>query len=318
MNTIDQGLYTELVTIDPESHLWRWPYGHFDPSDIRAVSEQVRGIAYKVYRDQRSRPLGILLARLLWELGELTHGDDGTTLLEQFLLPQDAAGEPRSVNVRFSVETPWETTDVDPAALDAFLSVALAVGDGMPITTTYPEWEEVGKEPVGVATSRNLYLGWRDLRESGGRKLFEPKESEPEDLVFGFMDSGDTIRLVNVGQPMFGDLGDVRGFTPIYPPHALPYAKFPLAFERPDGSRFFLPGSEAGCEIRVAGYAFLEDPRAHLPLANSLESDGRPVIRIHLEYTPGWQFNTAGVYVWSQLSDEVRQKLVQRFVVLNG
>lgn len=297
-------LYTELRCVAPASPLWKWPHSHFDPAQIPQIGSAMPNLVNTLFQDCRQRPLGILVARLLWELAGITD-QEVLRLADAFRSRGD--GE---VNLRFSVRTPWETREVDPLLLDEFLTSAMVVGDGMPLSNAFPE--ESG-EPIGVSITRYLYLAWKDLRSPAGRRIFKPTKVEPEDMVFAFVDGDTTLRLVRVGKPEF-DEADWRGFDPIYP--VLPFAGFPLAFRRPDGTPFYVPGTEGGSELALTGYAFLGDGRALYPLAGKLEEEGEPVIRIHLEYTPGWQIASGGVYPWSSLGDSVRRALAERFTVI--
>lgn len=299
-------LYSDLVSVRSGSPLWTWPHSHFDPAQISRLGPGVPRLANTLFTDYQQRPLGLLLVRLLWELGAISH-EGGHPVVPDALM--DEAG---NVNVHFSVETPWETTEVDPALVDDFLTAAMVVGDGLPMGETYPEGAQA---PWGVSIQRFLALTYRDLGNPAGRRLWCPRTVEPRDMVFAFTDGDTTLRLVNVGKPKF-DEEPLDGLTPIYP--LLPFAGFPMAFERADGSRFYLPGSEAGAELGLTGYAFLKDGRAEFPLARRLEKDGAPVIRVHLEYSPGWGFACGGVYAWSEIGEGTRNALRNRFAVIEG
>jgi len=303
-------LYVDLARVESGSPLWTWPHSHFAPPQIGQLGPVVPKLANTLFNDYLQRPLGILLVRLMWELGVISHegGEQGGNLsvLAPFI---DGAG---NVNIRFSVRTPWEFGEVEPSVVDDFLTATMVVGDGLPIGATYPEGSQ---NPWGVSIQRYLTMTSRDLRSPAGRALWRPRTVEPREMVFAFTDGDTTLRLVNVGKPEFDEKA-FEGLTPVHP--VLPFAGFPIAFEREDGSRFYLPGSEGGAELNMTGYAFTQDGRQEFPLAGRLETDGRPVIRVHMEYSPGWEFACGGVYAWSEIGEGTRKALRERFAVIEG
>jgi hypothetical protein len=264
------------------------------------------GLANTLFTDYRQRPLGLLLVRLLWELGVLSH-EPGAPKVPESLLDADG-----NVRIRFSVESPWGSREVAPGVIDEFLTQAMAVGDGVPVAQSHPELDP---EPWGAWIQRYLSLTSRDLSQPAWRSLWSSPETPLREMVFAFTDGDTTLRLVNVGHPLFED-EDLKAASPVHP--LLPFAGFPVAFERPDGTRFYLPGSEAGGELNLTGYVFLRDGREVLPLARRLEKNGDPVIRVHMTYTPGWETACGGVYAWSEIGEGTRNALRNRFTVIEG
>jgi hypothetical protein len=301
--------YEALLRLSSESSVWTWHKEMIDGRALEVLAERLPGMAGHVLPDDRERPLGIFMARLLHELGALTHENGQLVVRPPFL---DAKGR---VKLSFSVATPWSVREVAAETVNEFLRAALVVGDGI-----FREAAHDAEGSRGYEVSRALELLWTSPEAGRGVLAAE----DPEELHFAFeLDHGE-LRIVNCGLPRFTpvDLAVLKaeGWTEIEPPRAHPTFPKAFAWKDPLGApeqRFYLPGTEAASELRLYGGAF-EGGQERSPL-HAFFKDNGPSIRVHLEYVPGWRAVSLArqrVHIWSALSESFKNEVLSRSLVV--
>lgn len=284
---------------------WKWTDYHFTPEAALVSGRALQGHVGSFWNGTQVRPLGIMVVRLLWELGELyLKRDPGgqVTLGDDFVVEG-------MVNVKFGLSTPWFSGDLSPTMLDVFLCDAMVAGDGV---LRGNQSLAYGKGIRAISNNRSFFLDWRETPERGNQVLgtgYEPEQVA--DLEMAIVPGGGAPQVYRFGKPWFNTR---------YWPSKANRVRFPssIAGILPDTyewndegqwKRFFVPGTESGSHLEIEGHVFLDHNRT--PPRSVAYHDEAPGIRIHLHYLPGWQSgNGAGggcrVLEWSALTDSQR------------
>lgn len=314
--------YHALLEFSESSAVWTWHHGWIDPRALHSLAQRLPQMARMDFPDNRERPLAFFLCRLFYELGVLTHEPSAEASTNVDIRPE-FLGSGDHAKIVFSFGTPWGIREVPASAINDLLTVATVMGDGSAM-----EIEHVsGGILFGLRLDRALDLIWTSEEE--GRLVMEPPEEVEEDLVVAF-DLGSELRLVNCGRPRFKPVNleelEGNGWQEVFPPE--PSSIYPKTYGFRDRvgrggveKRFHLPGTEAGYAFRLSGAAFTRDGEDCYSVSSTLGDDG-PVIRVHLEYWPGWMNASLGnlgrrkEWAWNLLTDEFKQELADRFPLI--
>lgn len=310
--------YKALLTLG-ESAMWQWPKRQFHEAALPGVRKSLDQLPYTfMFGDgfrYANRPYGIMLIRLLLELGELTiqRDQDGAAVH----LAKAFQGADGLVPLSLSTGAPWGVNEAAPGEVDEFLQVAQVNGDAIYSREPYMGHE---RKPTGLAIHRNLRLflisevGNGNLAFEAGFYADETGYDLPEEwapLQFAGLEGG-RLTVVSCGMPRFGAF-DPKGMRVVRPPFPIPGFPRTYEFETEDGSteRCWVPLSEDAAGVSLHGYAFEENPE-RAQICRALGDEGDPVIRVHLSYVPGWRSSMDGsarVWCWSECSDEYREHI---------